>query len=134
MLQKKQNMAISKNTDTIIGEGIIFEDAVLKGAGVIRIDGKFSGTIDIEGHIILGESGFVSGETSADSALFAGKYNGNLFIRSTLHMTATAVLTGKVETGKLIIDEGAVLTGSCNVTRGASRGETAVFEELAEAK
>jgi len=117
---KKQSMAISKNTDTVIGEGIIFEEALLKGSGVIRIEGKFTGTISVEGHIILGEAGFVSGDVSADSALFAGKYQGNLQIRGTLHMTATAVLTGKVETGKLIIDEGAALNGTCNVTRGAT--------------
>jgi len=112
---------ISKNTDTIIGEGIIFENALLRGSGVIRIDGKFSGTIDIEGHIILGEKGFVDGDINADSALFAGTYQGTLSIRDTLHLTATAVLSGKVETAKLIIDEGAVLTGTCNVIKAGVR-------------
>ena len=112
---------MSKNMDTIIGEGIFFENAMLKGNGVIRIDGKFSGTIDIEGHIILGETGLINGDICADSALFAGNYQGTLSIRDTLHMTATAVLTGKVETAKLIIDEGAVLNGTCNVIKAGVR-------------
>ena len=130
---KKQNLAVSsKNTDTIIGEGIIFEEALLKGAGVIRIDGKFTGKIDIEGHIILGESGIVLGEVIADSALFAGKYQGDLSIRGTLHLTATSVLSGRIETGKLIIDEGATLIGTCNVTSGVSR-ESIVYEAPVEA-
>jgi cytoskeletal protein CcmA (bactofilin family) len=132
-MQKKQNMTvISKNTDTIIGEGIIFENALLKGSGVIRIDGKLSGTIDIEGHIILGETGFVSGDITADSALFAGQYQGTLSIRDTLHMTASAVLSGKVETAKLIIDEGAVLNGTCSVTKFGNRSNV-IFEEALEA-
>jgi len=131
MMKRNQNAAMSKNTDTIIGEGIVFENALLKGSGVIRIDGRFSGTVDIDGHVILGETGLVSGEIRADSALFAGKYQGNLFIRGTLHMTATAVLTGAIETGKLIIDEGATINGTCNVTNGVVQ-EKIRYEEPAE--
>jgi len=132
-MQIKQLRAGSnKNTDTILGEGIVFENASLKGCGIIRIDGKFSGTIDIEGHIIIGETGFISGEVSADSALVAGTYNGNMRITNTLHMTSTASLSGKIETGKLIIDEGAQLNGTCSVTKGDKRND--VVLELPEAK
>ena len=122
MLLKKQNLAaISKNMDTVIGEGIIFEDALLKGSGVIRIDGTFNGKIDIEGHVILGETGDIKGDIIADSALFAGKYQGNLTIRGTLHLTATSNLSGVVEAGNLVIDEQAVIRGTCNVTKQAGK-------------
>jgi cytoskeletal protein CcmA (bactofilin family) len=121
---------ISKNTDTVIGEGIIFEEALLKGCGVIRIDGRLSGTIDIEGHIILGETGLVSGDVNADSALLAGRFQGNLYIENTLHMTASSIVSGKIETGKLIIDEGAVLNGSCNVIKVGNRGSDIIKEAL----
>ena len=117
MKKKLNSMVINKNADTIIGEGIIFKDALLKGNGVIRVDGKFTGNIDIEGHIILGETGSVVGDIFASSALLAGEFQGNLSIKDTLHLTSTAVLNGKVETGKLIIDAGAVLDGTCNVIK-----------------
>jgi cytoskeletal protein CcmA (bactofilin family) len=121
MRQKNQIQTINeKNITTIIGEGIIFENANIKGCGVIRIDGNFSGTVGIDGHIILGESGVINGDIHADSALFAGNYQGNLNIRGTLHITSTAVLSGKVETSKLIIDEGGVFNGTCNVTHAGS--------------
>ncbi|MCL2227531.1 MAG: polymer-forming cytoskeletal protein [Oscillospiraceae bacterium] len=135
MIQKKQNATVnSKNTDTIIGEGIIFEKAMLKGAGVIRVDGKFSGTIDIDGHIILGERGSINGEITVDSALFAGKYQGNLCVKGTLHMTSTAILTGRVDAGKLIMDEGAKLSGTCNVTSGEALEPIVNFEHALEAE
>ena len=121
-MPKKNNMtAMNKNTDTVLGEGIIFESALIKGRGIIRIDGTYSGTIDIEGHVILGETGLITGDVTADSALFAGKHEGDLSIRNTLHLTSTANMTGKVETGKLIIDEGAILNGTCNVTNLADQ-------------
>ena len=124
-MQKKQNTAgYEKNTDTIIGEGIVFENTLLKGSGVIRIDGTLSGNVDIDGHVILGETGLVNADINADSALFAGRFQGNLFIRNTLHMTATAVLSGKVEAGKLIVDEGATLNGTFSVVKVGIRENT----------
>ena len=133
MKKAQNNLFINKNTDTIIGEGIIFKDALLKGSGVIRVDGKFTGDIDIEGHIILGETGSVIGDISASSALLAGEFQGNLSIKDSLHLTSTAVLNGKIETGKLIIDAGAVLDGVCNVIKGVgsrSNGGTIIEAPL----
>ena len=128
-MKKQQNKTVNnKNTDTIIGEGIIFKDALLKGSGIVRIDGRFTGNIDIEGHIILGEKGFVVGDVFASSALLAGDFQGNLNIKDTLHLTPTAVLNGKVETGKLIIDEGAVLDGTCNVIKDVDNRNSSLVE------
>ena len=124
MFRKKQKkIDTAKSTNTIIGAGIVIEGAALKGSGVIRIDGNFHGSIDIEGHVILGESGFCSGEMRADSALFAGKYYGNLYVKETLHITSTALLSGPIETGKIIIDEGGIFNGACNVAGETDRME-----------
>ena len=130
MFAKKKRMAVHKNMDTIIGEGIVFENALLRGEGVIRIDGRFSGVIDVNGHIILGETGLVNGDIKADSALFAGKFQGNIYIEETLHMTETTVMSGKIETGRLIIDEGAVLNGTCNVIKPGAGTRTEHAGEL----
>jgi len=132
MFQKKQNKT-ARNTDTVIGEGIVLEDALLKGKGVVRIDGKFSGTIDIEGHLIVSRSGGVNGRINAGSALFAGKYEGDLHITDTLHLTSSAVLTGQIKTGKLIIDEGAVFNGACNVEKTNERAVSVIRDQGPEA-
>ena len=123
-------MVVGKNVDTIIGEGIIFNDASLKGSGVVRVDGNFTGSIDIEGHVILGETGFIAGDIFADSALLAGDFKGNLSIKDTLHLTSTAILNGKVETGVLIIDEGAVLDGTCNVVKAVDNSSIIIEAPL----
>ena len=135
-MMKKQSKAAAKavekpasSTGTVIGSGIIIEGAVLKGSGVIRIDGEFHGTVDIKGHVILGETGQVSGDVFAESALFAGKYQGNLHIKETLHVTSTAVLTGRIDTGKIIIDEGGIFNGTCNV---AQEGEVHNIQDAAK--
>jgi cytoskeletal protein CcmA (bactofilin family) len=117
MKKLNKTTAIGSGTASIlIGGGIIIENASLRGSGVLRIDGEFHGSIDMDGHIILGKTGVISGDIHAESALFAGKYHGNLQIRNTLHITSTAVLNGHIDTGKLIIDEGGIFNGICNIT------------------
>jgi cytoskeletal protein CcmA (bactofilin family) len=112
---KKDKALQTRTTDTVIGKGIIFERALLKGSGVVRIDGCFTGTIDIKGHVILGETCSVNGEIYADSGLFAGRYQGQLHIRGALHLTKSANVTGNIESVKLIMDEGAIFNGTCNI-------------------
>ena len=116
MVRKKHLRSTSATaTGTVIGSGIVIENAVFKGDGTVRIDGKFQGTIDINGHFILGETGMVSGDTQAESALLAGKFQGNLHVKDTLHITPSAVLNGRVVTGKIIVDEGGIFNGACNM-------------------
>jgi cytoskeletal protein CcmA (bactofilin family) len=131
MLGKQKNPIFEKSTGTVIGEGIIIEGASLKGSGAIRIDGQFSGNLDIEGHIILGETGVIIGDIKAESAMFAGKYSGNMSIKSTLHLASTAKLEGHVETEKIIIDENAVFKGTCNTTSPNER--TSVIKTMESA-
>jgi len=122
-----------KNSNTVIGTGIVLEAAMLKGSGIVRIDGKYIGTIDIEGHLVLGESGVLDGEIRADSALFAGEYQGYLRINDTLHITSTAVLSGRIEAGTLIVDDGAVFKGDCTVTTIGTQQDSAVMEAAKDA-
>ena len=123
------NMGFGKNTDTVIGADIILEKATLKGGGVVRIDGQFSGTIDIQGHIAIGETGEVEGDMHAESALIAGKYRGNLNIQEVLHVTSTAALSGRVESGKLIVDEGAVFNEVTTVSKPESAASKAKTDD-----
>ena len=116
MARKKQPASSSgKSTGMFVGSGIVIENAMFKGSGTVRIDGKFQGTIDVDGRLILGETGMVSGDAQAESALLAGKFQGNLHVRDTLHITSGAVMNGRIITGKIIVDEGGVFNGACNM-------------------
>lgn len=121
-----------KSVGTVIGEGIVIENATITGSGVIRIDGRFSGSIDLDGHIILGETAVVSGDINAESALFAGKYDGRLIVRNMLHLAPNAHVVAHIETDKFIIDEKAVFNGSCNMGSSPARLESRAAAKLEE--
>jgi cytoskeletal protein CcmA (bactofilin family) len=107
---------------TIVGRGISLEIVSLTGAGDIRVDGRLSGNINIDGNMFVGDTGAVAGIVKAESAQVAGNFEGNLTVVNGLHLMSTAALTGNVETGKIVVDEGAVFNATC-VTHTDNKSE-----------
>lgn len=103
-----------KDAGTVIGNGIILENINLKGLGVVRIDGVVTGEIQLEGHLVLGETGKIIGNVKTTTATFYGSYEGNLQVDETLHIAASGHVDGEISTSKLIIEEGAQFHGVCN--------------------
>lgn len=113
--RKKGNEFMDKKTGTIIGEGITIENGEIKGTGNVRIDGKFSGNINLEGHIVIGEKGLVKGKISANSGLLAGEFIGELNIKDSVHLASESKVSGLVKSNKVIIDEDAIFNGNCTM-------------------
>lgn len=103
-------------TSTVIGEGIKLEGGVVKGRGNIRVDGEIMALVEIEGSIIVGESGRITGDVKVEHGLVAGKIDGNVTCSASLHLSPTSVLNGNITVGSLIIDEGARFVGSCQMS------------------
>lgn len=117
MFNKNNQQIVPNNKDagTIIGRDIVLENVTLKGMGIVRVDGVLSGEVQLEGHLILGETGKIIGEVHAGSAMFLGTYEGNIYVEETLHIAANSHVDGNVRTGRLIIDDGADFHGTCNM-------------------
>jgi len=98
--------------NTVIGEGITIESTKITGSGSIQIDGSLIGEVDINGNLIIGETGHVKGDIRIKHVIIAGKMNGNVYCREGIHLTSTADLNGNIETDTLVIDEGARFTGT----------------------
>lgn len=109
---KKVNNTI---TSTVIGDGIQINGAMLRGTGGVRIDGEYVGDIEINGNIIIGETGIVKGNIRVSHALVAGKVEGNISCTSGVHLATTAKLYGNIDATALIIDEGAIFSGNCRM-------------------
>lgn len=99
-------------TNTVIGDGITIESSKITGAGSIRINGRLIGELDIDGNLIIGETGYVKGDIKVNHVLIAGKMDGNAYCRAGIRLAPTAELNGNIKTTALVIDEGAKFTGS----------------------
>ncbi len=104
-------------TNTVIGEGIRIEGAMISGAGTLRIDGTVIGDVAIDGNIIIGESGYIKGNVQVNNVLCAGRVDGNVLSISGVHLTVTGCLNGNITSNALVIDEGAMFSGNCQMVK-----------------
>lgn len=97
-----------------LAKGTVFTGDI-QSEGSFRIEGQLKGTLKTPGKIVVGETGFIDGEIECGHADFEGKFKGKMTIKENLTLKATANIQGEVSTGKLSIEPGATLNGSCSM-------------------
>jgi cytoskeletal protein CcmA (bactofilin family) len=106
------------------GKGFAFINAgsILTGDLLIEndlsIEGTVKGTIRATGTISIHSQGVVEGDMQGASAKIAGKLTGNLTVTDRVILESKAILIGDIRTRELIIHEGAVFHGSCDMQPG----------------
>ena len=116
MFFKKKVAAAALDTpNTIIGKGVYIEAARMSGQESVRVDGIYKGSIDIDGSLVLGDEGSITGDVAANYFLVAGEMAGNINCATQLHFASTAKVVGDVKTSSLIVDEGSQVTGRYSV-------------------
>ena len=103
----------------------------------LKINGHFTGSLDVRGTLTVGERAEVEADISGDNVVIAGKVKGNLKASIILTLMPTAVLIGNISAPKLNIVEGAVFQGNCQMTlteisNWLNIKELAVYLELDE--
>ena len=99
-----------------IDQGSEFEGK-LSFKDTVRIDGTFTGEIQSENTLIVGESGEIHAQIRSKSVMISGAVEGDVHASRQLVLHKTARLQGNVETPSLVIEEGAVLNGQIRMTR-----------------
>jgi len=74
----------------------------------IRIDGSLKGILNCKGRVIIGPEGSVDGEISCENAVIEGSFSGKIKVSELLNVREQANIQGDVETGKLLVQPGAV--------------------------
>ena len=114
MYRKKKNEEFSEQVETLIGHTTSLKGS-LTSNGALRIDGEFEGEISTTADLIIGEAGKVKATISAKNAMIAGAVTGNMDVRDKLELMPSAKVVGDLKVGTLIIGEGAVFKGNCEM-------------------
>lgn len=102
------------NNTSIIAFGTEFVGEI-KSNGSVRIAGKLKGNISLTERLVIDKSGVVEGEISCKVANISGKVDGKLSCAELLELKDTASVHGDIDTTKIIIEEGAIFTGTCQM-------------------
>ncbi len=97
-----------------LGEGTEFE-GTLKFKDVMRIDGKFKGKIISQNTLVIGEPADVDAEIEVPNVFISGKVKGTIKADARLEMHSTARISCDVFTPVLVIEEGGVFQGNCQM-------------------
>lgn len=98
---------------------IITDGTRIKGdiiaSGDFRLDGILEGNIQLNGKLVIGDSGVVNGNVLCQNANIIGTVNGNLSVKELLSLSASARVRGDILINKLSIEPGAVFSGKCRM-------------------
>ena len=100
-----------ESASVIIGKGMRINAELISGKGIVRIDGEYFGDIKIEGELILEKSGSICGNIFVNSAYISGVIAGNITCVDLLHIKTTGKVKGDIESGAVMMDEGALFIG-----------------------
>jgi len=126
MFKKKAPVMNPNTTDTLVGEGTVFEGKI-KSEASIRIEGQVNGNVESAGDVTIGEKGSVKSNIIARNVVIAGTVNGNITAANSVRLMQTGKLYGNTTTQYLVIEEGGLFQGN-------SRIESAQALETASSK
>ena len=99
---------------------------------MLRVDGHLIGTVTSEaGTLIIGTNGQVDANIMVAAAMINGTVNGDIVASEKLQLGRTARVMGNIHSPRLIVEEGAILEGSCSMLKARETQEEEVAAEAA---
>lgn len=114
MAQKLKYTREDAFVNSIIGEG-----TTLRGEfdlnGLLRIDGAFYGKVRTNGKVLVGKNGTAECEIFAGTVVIGGKVKGEVIAMERITLLSTGEVIGAIKTPRLIIEEGVIFDGTCEI-------------------
>ncbi|MFC1752228.1 polymer-forming cytoskeletal protein [Thermoproteota archaeon] len=112
-------MALGNKKNPKGQDHIIDVDASMQGSLVfkdpvnLRINGKFDGSLEVKGHLTIGETAMVNATIKGEHVSIAGKVKGDIDATSRVELSEQAVVEGNIKSPRLIMEDGAMFQGKC---------------------
>lgn len=108
------NEELVSDIKTLLGQGTKFK-GVLTFEGIVRIDGEMEGEIISKDILIIGEEASVSADIAVGTIIINGKVNGTIKATGKVEINGKGVVVGNIKTPTLIIDDGGIFDGYCDM-------------------
>ena len=87
----------------------------ISGKSDVRVAGNINGSVNSDGELIIEKSDHVEGEIKSVTAVIAGSVKGNIDVSEKLILESSSQYVGNIKTKQLIIQEGAIFQGNCQM-------------------
>jgi cytoskeletal protein CcmA (bactofilin family) len=102
-----------------IDQGSEFEGK-LSFKDTVRIDGRFRGEITSENTLIVGETGEIEATIRSKTVAVSGSVTGDIVAGTKVVLHKTARVHGNIETGSLVVEDGAEIDGQIKMGKTGS--------------
>ncbi len=115
--------ATTDRVTSVIGPGVVWK-GLLSGKGGVRIEGALDGDINLQGTLVVGETGRVTcQQLRANVVIVAGAVRGDI-VAEKLEIRSTGRVWGDVVTAAFSTEEGAFLRGQVTMEEKVEIAET----------
>ena len=122
----------TSDVESLIGEQTSFE-GTLKSEGPVRLLGAIQGEIESKSMIIVEEKARVTARLTAAQVTVAGQVDGQIFCEGRVEIRPTGRVTGEINAGALIVQEGAYFDGNSKMATGGSTNNSSSSSSAAAA-
>lgn len=99
--------------ETVLGANCVIEGQ-LESKGNIRLDGTFTGTLEITGNVLVGETAKITADINARNISIAGAVRGNVNGKK-VQLLRTGRVWGDITATALTTEEGAFIDGKISM-------------------
>ncbi len=116
----KREIKVENRPEKRAISAILSSDAEFEGTinfdGIMRIDGSVNGKISTDnGELVVSQSGIVNAAITTKSVVIDGRVDGKITASDKVVLKQKAHLIGDLQAKTLVIEEGVVFVGRCNV-------------------
>jgi cytoskeletal protein CcmA (bactofilin family) len=123
---KMKGLAGAEELNGFMDEGTEFIGE-LRFQNTFRIDGRLKGKVLSEHTLIIGESGQVDAEIECAVVSIKGSVSGSVHARQRIELLSGSRVQATLVSPRLVIEEGAVFQGQCDMGSAALGGKGAVL-------
>ena len=116
MWKKRRDTLRSGEITAFFGEGSEIEGKY-SFSGTVMVNGKFSGEINSNDTLIIGEKAVVNANIRAGQVLISGEVIGNVTAAERIELRGQAKVFGDVEAPVIVLEDGVLFEGHCRMTR-----------------
>jgi cytoskeletal protein CcmA (bactofilin family) len=118
--EKPMSISPGKLSESILAAGLTIEGKI-EGNGNIRVAGRFKGSVNVKGELMIEPGASIDGEVKADSVLVGGEVRGHIACKSRVEFKESGTLIGDLKAGSLTVAAGSKMRGK--VEFGWKEGE-----------
>lgn len=115
-----KSMFGASSTPNLIGKGIEIHGTYLSPKDAF-IEGTIEGGVEVDGRLVLLETGIIKGNVIAGEIVLVGSVNGDLYCKGKTTIKNTARVKGNIYTASLVVEEDAIVEGEIYM---AEKGQT----------